>query len=104
MEALQINTSALEDNQINLPTYPQLASVRQLDPKELKALISSPSEANKPLIIDVREPSEFGSSHGEEVALPGSINMPVKQLASRIGEIQDRSKDLVVCVCRVGVR
>ncbi|TPX36785.1 hypothetical protein SeMB42_g07048 [Synchytrium endobioticum] len=35
---------------------------------------------------------------------PGSINIPVKQLASRIGEIESRKTDPVVCVCRSGVR
>ncbi|TPX43262.1 hypothetical protein SeLEV6574_g05160 [Synchytrium endobioticum] len=103
MEALQINTSALEDNQINLPTYPQLASVRQIDPSDLKSMVFAPSPSQKPLVIDVREPSEF-SSAGEGACVPGSINIPVKQLASRIGEIKSRKMDLVVCVCRVGVR
>ncbi|TPX35267.1 hypothetical protein SmJEL517_g02211 [Synchytrium microbalum] len=102
MEALQMNTSALEDNQINLPTYPQLAAVRQLAPQELKALITAPG-GDKPLVIDVRETSEFMSS-GEEAAVPGSINIPVKQLASRISEIENRKRDLIVCVCRVGMR
>ncbi|TPX41064.1 hypothetical protein SeLEV6574_g06268 [Synchytrium endobioticum] len=103
MEALQINKSALEGNQIHLPTCAQLASVRQIDPSELKSMVSAPSPPQTPLVIDVREPSEF-SSAGEGACVPGSINIPVKQLASRIGEIESRKTDPVVCVCRSGAR
>ncbi|TPX48753.1 hypothetical protein SeLEV6574_g01873 [Synchytrium endobioticum] len=67
MEALQINKSALEGNQIHLPTCAQLASVRQIDPSELKSMVSAPSPPQTPLVID--------------------------QLASRIGEIESRKTD-----------
>jgi len=49
------------------------------------------------LLLDVREPDEFG-----QWRIPGSVNLPLGELASRIAEIpHDRE---VVTVCAAGVR
>ena len=48
-------------------------------------------------VIDVREPKEFRTGH-----LPGAVNMPMGQLATRMGEI-DRNRPVYV-VCASGNR
>jgi rhodanese-related sulfurtransferase len=50
------------------------------------------------VIVDVRTPLEFKSGH-----LPGSINIPLDILPSRIGELKKMNKTIVT-VCRSGSR
>ncbi len=51
------------------------------------------------LILDVRTPEEYAAGH-----LPGAVNIPHEQLASRIGELAGaRDRDVVV-YCRTGKR
>ncbi len=51
------------------------------------------------LILDVRTPEEYAAGH-----LPGAVNIPQEQLASRIGELAGaRDRDVVV-YCRTGKR
>jgi rhodanese-related sulfurtransferase len=53
--------------------------------------------AENPLLIDVREPSEFRAGH-----IPGAMNIPLRDLSDRLDEIpQDRS---VVLYCSTGYR
>jgi adenylyltransferase/sulfurtransferase len=61
---------------------------------ELKARMDA---GDSPLIIDVREPSEF-----EICRIPGAVLIPLAQLASRVGEL-DPSKE-VVLLCKMGGR
>ena len=49
------------------------------------------------LVLDVREPSE--AANGK---IPGSVNIPLGQLRSRLGEL-DKSRLIVAC-CQVGLR
>ena len=48
-------------------------------------------------VIDVREPAEFRTGH-----LPGAVNIPMGQLAARLGDI-DRNRPVYV-VCASGNR
>ena len=48
-------------------------------------------------VIDVREPTEYRTGH-----LPGAVNIPMGQLAARMGEI-DRNRPVYV-VCASGNR
>ncbi|HEX7116823.1 MAG TPA: molybdopterin-synthase adenylyltransferase MoeB [Steroidobacter sp.] len=70
-----------------------LANVRRLNPAELKSLLEDPAIA----LVDVREPHEFSVAH-----LPGSINIPVRELAQRLGELP--SSKVAVFLCRSGAR
>lgn len=72
-----------------------LAAVVRLSPTALRTSLMSADE--RPVIVDVREPQEFRVAH-----LPGAINIPVRELNARIGEI--RSARAVVFVCRSGAR
>jgi NADPH-dependent 2,4-dienoyl-CoA reductase/sulfur reductase-like enzyme/rhodanese-related sulfurtransferase len=53
--------------------------------------------ADKPLLLDVRTPSEFASGH-----IPDALNIPVDDLRSRLAELpKDRP---IVAYCQVGQR
>lgn len=55
------------------------------------------AQAKPPLLLDVRSPREFAEGH-----LPGAVNIPHDQLASRLSEI-DRDHWVLV-YCKSGVR
>ena len=50
------------------------------------------------LLLDVRSPSEFAGHH-----LPGAVNIPVGELDSRLDELDDKGRDIVV-YCASGGR
>lgn len=97
-EVLQPNQSALDDDALKYPSLAQLNEVRQLAPREVAALRAG---AAAPLLLDVREPEEF---HGELGHVPGSVLVPLKELARRTDELAAHKERLVVAVCRAGVR
>lgn len=49
------------------------------------------------VVIDVRSPAEFSSG-----SRPGSVNIPLGELQSRLGEL-DRAKPVILC-CASGTR
>ena len=51
------------------------------------------------LMIDVREPAEFGAGHA-----PNSRNIPLAQLDKRIGELEKFKTRPAVVVCQTGTR
>jgi len=67
---------------------------------EPKALVERIAWADPILVVlDVRTPAEYAEGH-----VPGAINIPHTELASRIAELSGaREKDVVV-YCRTGVR
>lgn len=65
--------------------------VPAIDPAELSGM------SRDALLVDVREPDEYAASH-----IPGAINLPQAELASRLEELP-RAHDIVV-VCQVGGR
>jgi sulfur dioxygenase len=97
MEALQLNISAVEDTQMKLPTISELIEIHQLEAQKVAELIQEPGE--RPIIVDVREPSEFEGEH-----IPGSINLPLLQLTKRYQELEQFKGQDIICVCRAGVR
>lgn len=56
-------------------------------------------QAGAPLLLDVRSQQEFAGGH-----IPGSINIPVAELASRLGEIEAHKGSEVVVYCERGGR
>jgi rhodanese-related sulfurtransferase len=48
-------------------------------------------QENKPVIVDVREPEEYGSGH-----LPGAVNIPQADLGVRVDEVPADKSVLVV--------
>jgi rhodanese-related sulfurtransferase len=97
-ESLQPNQSAIEDESIKFPTLAELNQVRQLSAKELQLQLMT---AQHLILLDVREPEEFTGELGH---IPGSVLIPLKELPTRVGELEaDKHKDIIV-ICRAGVR
>ncbi len=64
---------------------------------EVNAVQVRLNEKPKPLVLDVREPSEYAAGH-----IAGSTLIPLSQLSSRMSELpQDRE---IICVCASGSR
>ena len=63
-------------------------------PAGLRALLA----ADVPLVVDVRERSEFGGGH-----IPGALNIPLSQVAARAAELAAHKRP-VVLVCLSDMR
>ena len=97
-EVLQPNQSAIEDDKTKFPDLAQLNRVRQLSAEEVRGMLDA---ADAPLLIDVREASEY---HGPLGHIGGSILLPLRELAARAGELESHRGRRIVAVCRSGVR
>ena len=53
------------------------------------------------MLVDVREPAEYTGELGH---LPGSVLIPLRELMSRMNEIDEHKTGPVVTVCRAGMR
>jgi phage shock protein E len=62
-------------------------------PAKAKELVAAGAK-----LVDVRTPGEFAGGH-----IPGAINVPVGELASRIKDVGDAAKPVVV-YCASGMR
>ena len=76
-------------------TGTSLASPPQVTPQQVREMQAQKSTA--PFVLDVRTPEEFATGH-----VPGAVNIPYDQVASRLVEIP-KDKD-VVLYCRSGRR
>lgn len=70
--------------------YEKKVDTKKLTPKELKALIAADPAALT--IVDVRDPAEFAAGH-----IPGSINIPAAEFASRSGVLEKEKRIIVYC-------
>jgi rhodanese-related sulfurtransferase len=61
-----------------------------LTPQELQSRLGTPEA---PLVVDVRDPVEFGVAH-----VPGAINIPLTELEKRLDEISNDNGVLVYCI------
>lgn len=68
----------------------------QMSPRELDQALRSPTP---PRLLDVREPEEHAF-----VSLPGSVLIPLGELAYRAGEIENWKDNEVVVYCHHGIR
>ena len=97
-EVLQPNQSALGSDDISFPDWSELKKVREIDVKALQQMLTSET---RPLLVDVREPAEYTGELGH---LPGSVLIPLRELMSRMNEIDEHKTGPVVTVCRAGMR
>lgn len=97
-EVLQPNQSALDDDRIAFPSLAELSQVHQLDSRDVLDLLRA---STPPLIVDVREPEEYSGELGH---IPGSILIPLKELPARVHELEPYKGELLIAVCRAGVR
>ena len=65
------------------------SAYRDIDAAELAGRLGTDDE---PFVLDVREPEEVA-----EWAIPGSSNLPVRELANRLGELPRDREVIVVC-------
>ena len=97
-EVLQPNQSALDDDALSFPSLAQLNEVRQIPPAALNELLT---HQPPPLVIDVREESEFRGNLGH---VPGARLIPLRTLASQAPGLDVGAEGRIVVVCRSGVR
>lgn len=97
-EVLQPNQSAIDDDRTKFPDLTELNQVRQLTAEEVRGMIAS---ANPPLVLDVREPSEYRGPLGH---IRDSLLIPLRELASRTAELEAHRGRHIIAVCRSGVR
>jgi phage shock protein E len=64
-----------------------------------QALADEIKNGKAPLILDVRTPEEYQAGH-----IPGAVNIPHDQLASRLSELPISKSDEVVVHCEKGGR
>ena len=97
-EVLQPNQTAIDDDRTAFPGLAELSQVRQLSPEEVHTLLDVDP---LPLLLDVREPDEY---RGELGHVPGSLLIPLKDLAQRANELDAHKDGQIVVICRAGVR
>lgn len=64
-----------------------------------EALLAQLSAPNAPLVVDVRTAEEFAAGH-----VPGAINIPHDQIASRQTELAVDAEREIVVYCKSGTR
>ncbi|HZR79854.1 MAG TPA: rhodanese-like domain-containing protein [Candidatus Binatia bacterium] len=67
-----------------------------ISPGDLSARIGS---AGAPVVLDVRTPQEYASGH-----IPGAVNIPHGELATRLAEIPGGKSAEIVVHCQAGGR
>jgi glyoxylase-like metal-dependent hydrolase (beta-lactamase superfamily II)/rhodanese-related sulfurtransferase len=97
-EVLQPNQSAIEDDRTTFPGLSELNKVRQLGADDVMSQLET---QNPPLILDVREPSEYDGELGH---IAGSLLIPLKELSARTPELEQYRGRPIIVVCRAGVR
>jgi glyoxylase-like metal-dependent hydrolase (beta-lactamase superfamily II) len=97
-QALQVNQSGFEADEVAFPKVSELAALPEIEPAELAARLRGPSP---PLLLDVREPEEFTSAIGH---IEGSLLVPMDALARRLPKLAGYVDREVIVVCRAGAR
>ncbi|ADO71113.1 rhodanese-like domain-containing protein [Stigmatella aurantiaca] len=72
--------------------------IPEISPPELAARLAGPPD-QRPLLLDVRFPEEH-----EQVALPGSVLIPLPDLEERASELERFRGHSVVVYCHHGIR
>ena len=70
--------------------------MREVAPDEVLALVT---REDGPLLLDARTPEEYQSGH-----VPGAVNIPHDQVATRLDELEPYRTRGVVVYCRSGTR
>ncbi len=72
--------------------------VREVTPRELARALEAP-EAERPLVLDVRNPDEV-----RVAPFPGALHVPMHELPARLDEVREVGERPVVALCHTGVR
>ncbi|KAI9175828.1 hypothetical protein H9P43_006192 [Blastocladiella emersonii ATCC 22665] len=81
------------------PALQLLPPEHRISPRDLASRDLGVDGGNQVLLLDVREPVQFAIAH-----LPGSVNVPYRQLGKRLGEVRGltQGKAEVLVLCRRG--
>jgi sulfur dioxygenase len=97
-EALQVNQSGFEADEVRFPGVAAVAAAAMVDAAEVARRLRSDQP---PLIIDVREPEEFVGELGH---IEGALLVPLDALERRLPKLAGYVDRDIVCVCRAGAR
>jgi sulfur dioxygenase len=97
-QALQVNQSGFESNEVTFPLVAEVAKTRQISAEELMRRLGSTSP---PLVVDVREPEEFVGPLGH---VRGALLIPLDLLELRLPKLAGYVDREIVVVCRAGAR
>lgn len=97
-QALQVNQSGFEADEVAFPTVHDVAALEAVEPE---ALVRWLDTADPPLLLDVREPEEFTGELGH---ITGSLLVPLDSLARRLAKLHGYVDRTIVVVCRAGAR
>lgn len=97
-QALQVNQSGFEPDEVSFPSVVSVAKIRELAPPELQRELAG---ASPPLVLDVREPEEFVGELGH---IEGALLVPLDLLQLRLPKLHGYADRRVVLVCRAGAR
>jgi rhodanese-related sulfurtransferase len=78
-------------------TFQRPGQVPTISAGDVQARLTGEDEANKPLVVDVREPDEWNEGH-----IAGARLIPLGQLAAHVDELP-KDQDIVL-VCHSGMR
>lgn len=77
------------------PLQQRLRGIRTVPVAEAVRLINR----ERAIVVDVRDPEEFQGGH-----IPAALNLPLKGLAARLGEIEKHRQRPVILNCRTDRR
>jgi sulfur dioxygenase len=97
-QALQVNQSGFEAEEIRFPLVADVAAMPVVSPA---ALAAEQAGASPPLLLDVREPEEFVGELGH---IKGALHVPLDVLAHRLPKLAGYLGREVVVICRSGAR
>jgi sulfur dioxygenase len=97
-EALQVNQSGFEADEVAFPGVADVAAVPEVDAPTLAERLRA---AAPPLVLDVREPEEFVGDLGH---IEGAILVPMDALEHRLPKLAGYIDREIVVVCRAGAR
>jgi sulfur dioxygenase len=99
-QALQVNQSGFEADEVHFPAVAEVAAAHQLDARGLAAALSGEPDS-APILLDVREPEEFVGELGH---IGGALLVPLDALERRLPKLEGYHDRPVVVVCRAGAR
>jgi rhodanese-related sulfurtransferase len=97
-EALQVNQSGFEANEVVFPHIEEISAVPELEAAEVERRLA---KADAPIVIDVREPEEFVGELGH---IAGALLIPLDAIEHRLPKLAGYHDRDIVIVCRAGAR
>jgi rhodanese-related sulfurtransferase len=97
-QALQVNQSGFELGEVSFPLVSEIAGVPEIEARELERALGL---ADRPVLLDVREPEEFVGDLGH---IAGALLVPLDTLQLRLPKLAGFVDRPIVAICRAGAR